>query len=64
MADNKKNLIISELETMEQGDIIRGEKFSALAYRKVINGLRPLEASRASALRLRRRFRRFLILEA
>jgi len=49
MADNKKNLIISELETMEQGDIIRGEKFSALAYRKVINGLRPLEAIRTIA---------------
>ena len=42
MADNMKNLIICELETMEQGDIIRGEKFSALAYRKVINALRPL----------------------
>ena len=48
MAD-KKNLIIGELETMEQGDIIRGEKFSALAYRRVINGLRPLEAIRTIA---------------
>ena len=45
MAD-KKNLIIGELETMEQGDIIRGEKFSALAYRKVINALRPLQSIR------------------
>jgi DNA polymerase/3'-5' exonuclease PolX len=48
MAD-KKNLIIGELETMEQGDIIRGEKFSALAYRKVINGLRPLQEIRTLA---------------
>lgn len=43
MAD-KKQLIIGELETMRQGDVIRGEKFSALAYLKVIKHLQTLPA--------------------
>lgn len=34
--------IITELETMKQGDLIRGEKFSALAYAKAIKGIKAL----------------------
>lgn len=34
--------IIQELETMKQGDLIRGEKFSALAYAKAIKGIKAL----------------------
>jgi DNA polymerase/3'-5' exonuclease PolX len=34
--------IITELETMKQGDLIRGEKFSALAYAKAIKGIKGL----------------------
>ena len=41
MAD-KKNLIITALDTMCQGDLIRGEKFSALAYAKVIKALKAM----------------------
>jgi len=41
MAD-KKTLIITALDTMRQGDLIRGEKFSALAYAKVIKALKGM----------------------
>jgi DNA polymerase lambda len=34
--------ILQELETMKQGDLIRGEKFSALAYAKAIKGIKAL----------------------
>jgi len=34
--------IIESLETMKQGDLIRGEKFSALAYAKAIKGIKAL----------------------
>jgi len=34
--------IIQALETMKQGDLIRGEKFSALAYAKAIKGIKAL----------------------
>lgn len=35
-------LILQALETMKQGDLIRGEKFSALAYAKAIKGIKAL----------------------
>jgi DNA polymerase lambda len=34
--------IIQELETMRQGDLIRGDKFPALAYAKAIKGIKAL----------------------
>jgi len=39
---DKKDLIITALDTMRQGDLIRGEKFSALAYAKVIKALKGM----------------------
>ena len=34
--------IIEALETMKQGDLIRGEKFSAIAYAKAIKSIKAL----------------------
>ena len=42
MATPNKDLILSELETMRQGDMIRGEKFSALAYAKAMKAFKAL----------------------
>lgn len=37
-----KDRILAALETMRQGDTLRGEKFQALAYAKAMKGLRAL----------------------
>ena len=42
MATPNKDLILKELETMRQGDLIRGEKFSAIAYAKAMKGIKAL----------------------
>lgn len=42
MATDATATILTALETMKQGDLIRGEKFSALAYAKAIKGIKAL----------------------
>jgi DNA polymerase beta len=41
MTDSKQT-VIDHLDTMRQGDLIRGEKFSAIAYSKAIKALKNL----------------------
>lgn len=42
MATPNKDRILKELETMRQGDLIRGEKFSAIAYSKAMKAFKAL----------------------
>ena len=42
-SQDTKALIIEALDTMRRGDLVRGEKFSALAYAKVIKQLTAFE---------------------
>lgn len=42
MATDATATILAALETMKQGDLIRGEKFSALAYAKAMKGIKAL----------------------
>jgi DNA polymerase beta len=40
---DKKQLIIEQLDVMRQGDLIRGEKWSAIAYSKAINAIKGMD---------------------
>lgn len=42
MATPNKDLILKELETMRQGDLIRGDKWSAIAYSKAMKSFKAL----------------------
>jgi DNA polymerase lambda len=48
MTDSKQT-VIDHLDTMRQGDLIRGEKFSAIAYSKAIKALKNLPGPLTSA---------------
>lgn len=49
MTTDSKQLVIHHLDTMRQGDLIRGEKFSALAYSRAIKALKEMPDPLTSA---------------